>query len=69
MPEDQELQVEQVEETEGAVAAAAPVAIPGVGALLRGEWSLFVSIVTAAIFWCAIGWLSGTFWKRFASQG
>lgn len=26
------------------------------------------SLVTAAIFWCALGWLSGTFWKRFASQ-
>jgi cobalt transporter subunit CbtA len=26
------------------------------------------SLVTAAIFWCAIGWLSGTFWERFASS-
>ena len=26
------------------------------------------SIVTAAIFWCALGWLSGTFWRRFASK-
>ena len=23
------------------------------------------SLVTAAIFWCAIGWLTGTFWERF----
>lgn len=22
------------------------------------------SLVTAAIFWCALGWLSGTFWQR-----
>ena len=51
MPEDQELQVEQGKETEGAVAAAEPVAMPGVGALLRGEWSFFVSVATAAIFW------------------
>ncbi len=51
MPEDQELQVEQVEETEGVVAAAEPVAMPGVGALLRGEWSFFVSVATALIFW------------------
>lgn len=26
------------------------------------------SLVTAAIFWCAIGWLSGTSWERFASS-
>lgn len=26
------------------------------------------SLVTAAIFWCAIGWLSGTLWDRFASS-
>ena len=26
------------------------------------------SLVTAAIFWCAIGWLSGTFWQRFAAR-
>lgn len=24
------------------------------------------SLVTAAIFWCAIGWLAGTFWERFS---
>ena len=24
------------------------------------------SLVTAAIFWCGLGWLSGTLWKRFA---
>ena len=24
------------------------------------------SLATAAIFWCILGWLSGTFWKRFA---
>ena len=23
------------------------------------------SLVTAAMFWCAIGWLTGTFWERF----
>jgi cobalt transporter subunit CbtA len=27
------------------------------------------SLVTAAIFWCAIGWLSGTFWQRFGAKG
>lgn len=27
------------------------------------------SLVTAAIFWCAIGWLSGTFWTRFRLSG
>ena len=26
------------------------------------------SLVTAAIFWCAIGWLTGTFWERFSSR-
>lgn len=26
------------------------------------------SLVTAAIFWCAIGWLAGTFWTRFAAK-
>ena len=26
------------------------------------------SLVTAAIFWCALGWLSGTFWSRFAPR-
>jgi cobalt transporter subunit CbtA len=26
------------------------------------------SLVTAAIFWCAIGWLSGTFWERFSAK-
>jgi cobalt transporter subunit CbtA len=26
------------------------------------------SLVTAAIFWCAIGWLAGTFWERFSSS-
>jgi cobalt transporter subunit CbtA len=26
------------------------------------------SLATAAIFWCAIGWLSGTFWTRFAAK-
>lgn len=25
------------------------------------------SLVTAAIFWCATGWLAGTFWDRFSS--
>jgi len=25
------------------------------------------SLATAAIFWCILGWLSGTFWKRFAA--
>lgn len=24
------------------------------------------SLVTAAIFWCATGWLAGTFWERFS---
>jgi predicted cobalt transporter CbtA len=27
------------------------------------------SLVTAAIFWCVLGWLSGTFWRRFATPG
>jgi predicted cobalt transporter CbtA len=26
------------------------------------------SLVTAAIFWCATGWLAGTFWERFSSR-
>lgn len=26
------------------------------------------SLVTAAIFWCTIGWLSGTFWQRFSAR-
>jgi cobalt transporter subunit CbtA len=26
------------------------------------------SLVTAAIFWCILGWLSGTFWQRFATK-
>lgn len=26
------------------------------------------SLATAAIFWCAIGWLAGTFWDRFSSS-
>ena len=26
------------------------------------------SLVTAAIFWCATGWLAGTFWDRFSSS-
>lgn len=26
------------------------------------------SLVTAAIFWCAIGWLAGTFWERFSGS-
>lgn len=26
------------------------------------------SLVTAAIFWCAIGWLAGTFWTRFGAK-
>lgn len=26
------------------------------------------SLATAAIFWCILGWLSGTFWKRFAGE-
>lgn len=26
------------------------------------------SLATAAIFWCAVGWLSGTFWTRFAAR-
>jgi len=26
------------------------------------------SLVTAAIFWCVTGWLSGTFWKRFSAE-
>jgi cobalt transporter subunit CbtA len=25
------------------------------------------SLVTAAVFWCVLGWLSGTFWRRFAT--
>lgn len=25
------------------------------------------SLVTAAIFWCMLGWLSGTFWQRFSA--
>jgi cobalt transporter subunit CbtA len=27
------------------------------------------SIVTAAIFWCALGWLAGTFWKKLEPSG
>jgi cobalt transporter subunit CbtA len=26
------------------------------------------SIVTAAIFWCLLGWLSGTFWQRLGAK-
>lgn len=26
------------------------------------------SLVTAAVFWCALGWLSGTFWNRLAAR-
>ena len=26
------------------------------------------SLVTAAIFWCALGWLSGTFWQRLGAK-
>ena len=26
------------------------------------------SLATAAIFWCALGWLSGTFWQKFAGE-
>ena len=26
------------------------------------------SLVTAAIFWCALGWLSGTFWQRLGAR-
>ena len=26
------------------------------------------SLVTAAVFWCALGWLSGTFWDRFSTE-
>lgn len=26
------------------------------------------SLVTAAVFWCALGWLSATFWVRFNNQ-
>ncbi len=27
------------------------------------------SIVTAAIFWCTLGWLAGTFWKKLEPSG
>ena len=30
---------------------------------LAGQF-VAASLVTSAIFWCALGWLSGTFWKR-----
>ncbi len=26
------------------------------------------SLVTAAIFWCSLGWLSGTFWQRLGAK-
>lgn len=26
------------------------------------------SLVTAAVFWCALGWLSGTFWRRLGAD-
>ena len=60
MSEDQQLQFEPEEDTEGALPASEPVAMPGVGALLRGEWSLYVSVATALIFWSEGGqWFAG----------
>jgi cobalt transporter subunit CbtA len=34
---------------------------------LAGQFAA-ASLVTAAIFWTALGWLSGTFWHKFAAK-
>jgi cobalt transporter subunit CbtA len=50
------------------IGAPQPVRIGGpVPPELAGHF-VAASLVTAAIFWCALGWLSGTFWQRLGAK-
>jgi len=51
-----------------AIGAPQPAQIGGkVPPELAGHFAA-ASLVTAAIFWTALGWLSGTFWQRFEAK-
>ena len=48
-----------------------PESVLGIGGAVPPELAghfAAASLVTAAIFWCILGWLSGTFWQRFATK-
>ena len=61
MADIQETETQPGQAAEEAVPTPNPVMTPRLGALLRGEWSLFVSVVTALIFWSqGSDWFSGT---------
>ena len=61
MADIQETETQPGQAAEEAVPTPNPVTTPRLGALLRGEWSLFVSVVTALIFWSqGSDWFSGT---------
>jgi Ca2+:H+ antiporter len=61
MADIQETETQPGHAVEEAVPTPNPVTTPRLGALLRGEWSLFVSMVTALIFWSqGSDWFSGT---------
>lgn len=50
------------------IGAPQPASIGGpVPPELAGHF-VAASLVTAAIFWCALGWLSGTFWQRLGTK-
>ena len=60
MADIQETGTQPEQALEAAVPTPNPVTTPRLGALLRGEWSLFVSVVTALIFWSqGSDWFSG----------
>ena len=60
MADIQETETQPGQAAEEAVPTPNPVTTPRLGALLRGEWSLFVSVVTALIFWSqGSDWFSG----------
>jgi cobalt transporter subunit CbtA len=51
-----------------AVGAPQPAAVGGrVPPEIAGHF-VAASLVTAAVFWCVLGWLSGTFWQRFTAR-
>ena len=51
-----------------AVGAPQPDAVGGkVPPEIAGHF-VAASLVTAAVFWCVLGWLSGTFWQRFSAR-
>lgn len=51
-----------------AVGAPQPEAVGGkVPPEIAGHF-VAASLVTAAVFWCVLGWLSGTFWQRFTAR-